>query len=108
MLILSMNYLYDLQGWDADYVTTINSETIEALANALLSNPQDHIQWLVNSSNTNKLSRILFLLVILKALMICKEGKCALCIATTYLILCGELVIYILYALFRIFTSICS
>ncbi|XP_039121366.1 uncharacterized protein At3g06530-like [Dioscorea cayenensis subsp. rotundata] len=62
-----------IKGWDADYVTTINSETIEALANALLSNPQDHIQWLVNSSNTNKLSRILFLLVILKALMICKE-----------------------------------
>ncbi|KAJ0970648.1 hypothetical protein J5N97_018607 [Dioscorea zingiberensis] len=62
-----------IKGWNADYVNSINLETIDSLAKALISNPQKHTQWLVNCSNTSILSKNLFLLVILRSLMICNE-----------------------------------
>ncbi|URD79238.1 U3 small nucleolar RNA-associated protein 10 [Musa troglodytarum] len=53
-----------------DHAASINSRTIKALAETFVANPQENIQWLIECSSYNKLSKTLFFFIIFQALII--------------------------------------
>lgn len=56
-------------------ITSVNMETIEALAETFISDPEHYMPWLVECCNDFELSKTLLLLVIMQSFVIQKEGK---------------------------------
>nr|XP_010919682.1 uncharacterized protein At3g06530 [Elaeis guineensis] len=55
------------------HATSINMKTIGALAEMFATNPEEHMQWLVECSNCGALSKSLFFLIMLQALKVQNE-----------------------------------
>ncbi|KAK6794238.1 hypothetical protein RDI58_007691 [Solanum bulbocastanum] len=59
---------------DSGKISSINVENINALAKALLIHPEEHLPWLVECCKTLKLSKTLFLLVLLQSFTLLETG----------------------------------
>ncbi|XP_073001076.1 uncharacterized protein At3g06530 isoform X2 [Typha latifolia] len=59
----------EMKNLDSDHAASINMKTIGVLAEAFWANPQEHIQWLVECSSYDGLSKSLFFFIILQAMM---------------------------------------
>jgi U3 small nucleolar RNA-associated protein 10 len=63
-----------LQNLDSDSIASINMKNIIALAETLVSDPNRHVEWLINSGNESRFSRTLFLAIVLQTLVAPSEG----------------------------------
>uniref|UniRef100_A0A0V0J264 Putative ovule protein n=1 Tax=Solanum chacoense TaxID=4108 RepID=A0A0V0J264_SOLCH len=59
---------------DSGKISSINVENINVLAKALLVHPEEHLPWLVECCKTLKLSKTLFLLVLLQSFTLLETG----------------------------------
>ncbi|KAG5616550.1 hypothetical protein H5410_016374 [Solanum commersonii] len=59
---------------DSGKISSINVENINVLAKALLIHPEEHLPWLVECCKTLKLSKTLFLLVLLQSFTLLETG----------------------------------
>ncbi|KAJ3680582.1 hypothetical protein LUZ60_016860 [Juncus effusus] len=55
-------------------VAANNKKMIEAFSKTFVSNPKEYIEWLVESAKDNNLSRCLFFLIVLRALLVNNQG----------------------------------
>ena len=63
-----------MQNLEFAHATSINMKTIGALAEMFATNPEEHMQWLVECSNCGGLSKTLFFLIMLQAIKVQNEG----------------------------------
>ncbi|CAN6235820.1 unnamed protein product [Urochloa humidicola] len=62
------------QNLSADCIASINMKNIKAFAGTLLVNPSMHVEWLANSGNGTRVSRTLFLLIVLQTVVVPSEA----------------------------------
>ncbi|CAN6249618.1 unnamed protein product [Urochloa humidicola] len=58
----------------ADSIASINMKNIKAFAGTLLANPNMHVEWLANCGNGTRVSRTLFLLIVLQTVIVPSEA----------------------------------
>ncbi|CAN6240377.1 unnamed protein product [Urochloa humidicola] len=62
------------QNVTADSIASINMKNIKAFAGTLLANPSMHAEWLANCGNGTKVSRTLFLIIVLQTVIVPSEA----------------------------------
>ncbi|CAL5015590.1 unnamed protein product [Urochloa decumbens] len=63
-----------MKNLSADSIASINMKNIKAFAGTLLANPNMHVEWLANSGNGTRVSRTLFLLIVLQTVVVPSEA----------------------------------
>ncbi|XP_062226340.1 uncharacterized protein At3g06530 isoform X2 [Phragmites australis] len=71
----SSSLIYDevtadkMKNMSSDSIASINMKNIKAFAETFLADPNKHMEWLANSGNRSRLSRTLFLLIVLQTIV---------------------------------------